>query len=281
MESVERCPACGASPLLSAGGLARCRACGLARAEEPCFSEPRYGGLDEREIYSLSKSRIITELVSDLSAFRPGGGRLLDVGCASGEIMKAAASAGWDCSGVEISPRLAAEASAAGFPVHAGRLETLRTPDSSFDAVAFYDVLSLVEDPRPLLARAFALLRPGGAVFIRELNAAFHLRALALSGLPPLRALGLRPGVVHNWNYTPAAMRAFLRSSGFEGIRLRNSRPTSGDPYATGGRLGAAAVGIFKSAFFAAARAAGVLSGGRVLAASAFAAAAFKPGGQR
>ncbi|MDQ7772426.1 MAG: class I SAM-dependent methyltransferase [Elusimicrobiales bacterium] len=276
MRENKACAACGGA-VEAVPGLLACRACGLARRAELSFGDPVYEGLDEKEIYGPSKSRIISELVSDLSSFRPGGGRLLDVGCASGEIMKAAAPAGWDCTGVEISHRLAAEASAAGFPVHAGRLETLRTPDSSFDAVVFYDVLSLVEDPRPLLGRAFALLRPGGAVFIRELNASFHLRALALSGLAPLRSLGLRPGVVHNWNYTPAAMRALLSGCGFEGVRLRNSRPTSGDPYATGGRMGAAAVGVFKSVFFAAARAAEVLSGGRVLAASAFAASALKP----
>lgn len=272
-----KCAACGGA-VRPAAGLLACRTCGLARLAELSFDDPVYDGLDESAIYSRSKRRIIRELVSDLAAFRPGGGRLLDIGCASGEIMKAAARAGWDCAGVEISPRLAAEASAAGFPVHAGGLETLRTPDSSFDAAVFYDVLSLVEAPRPLLDRAFALLRPGGAVFIRELNAAFHLRALALSGLAPLRPLGLRPGVAHNWNYTPAAMRALLSGSGFEGVRLRNSRPTSGDPYATGGRLGAAAVVVFKSVFFAAARAAEILSGGRVLAASAFAASARKPG---
>ncbi len=280
MAENKKCAACGGS-VYAVSGLLACRACGLARKEWLSFSAPVYGGLDENEIYFLSRSRIIRELVSDLSAFRPGGGRLLDVGCASGEIMKAAASAGWDCTGVEIHPPLAAEASAAGFPVHAGKLETLRTPDLSFDAVVFYDVLSLVEDPRPLLARAFALLRPGGSVFIRELNAAFHLRALALSGLPPLRSLGLRPGVVHNWNYTPAALRALLSGSGFEGVRLRNSRPTSGDPYLTGGRLGRGPVSFFKSVYFAAAQAVSALTGGRILAASAFAASAFKPGGQR
>lgn len=275
-----RCAACGGA-IDSVSGLLSCRTCGLARRAELSFGDPVYEGLDEREIYGPSKRRIILELVADLSYFMPAGGRLLDVGCASGEIMKAASPSGWDCTGVEISPRLAAEASAAGFPVHAGKLETLRTPDLSFDAVVFYDVLSLVEAPRPLLERAFSLLRPGGAVFIRELNAAFHLRALALSGLAPLRSLGLRPGVVHNWNYTPAAMRALLAGAGFAGIGLRNSRPTSGDPYGTGGRLGAAAVSAFKSAFFSAARAAEVLSGGRVLAASAFAASAFKPGAKR
>lgn len=277
MPENDKCAACGAPAGLRHGFLV-CGSCGLSRLAVQAFPEPDYSGLDEGAIYGASKRRIISELVSDLAAFRPVGGRLLDVGCASGEIMRAAAAAGWDCTGVEISPRLAAAASAAGFPVHAGSLETLRTPDDSFDAVVFYDVLSLVEDPVTLLRRAFALLRPGGRVFVRELNASFHLRALAFSDLAPARALGLRPGVAHNWNYTPAAMAALLAGAGFSGVMVRNSRPTSGDPYATGGRLGGLAVTLFKAAYFAAAQAASAVTGGRVLAASAFAASAAKPG---
>lgn len=271
------CPACAADKVLKRGGLLICKSCGLSRSAEPGFYEPGYEGLDEKDIYLSSKRRVFDSLVGELRRFIPSGGRLLDVGCASGELMRAAAAAGWSCSGVEISAPLAARARADGFEVHHGTLETFPA-GRRFDAVVLYEVLSQMNDPRGALDRAFSLLRKGGMVFIREYNASFQLRALSLSGSLPLRLLGLRPGVVHNWNFTPAAMRALLERSGFDSIEVRNARPSSGDPYGTGGRLGPLAVSAFKKIYFALASLLSALSGGRSLISSVFEARARKPG---
>lgn len=271
------CPACLAPGARETDGLSVCPSCGLARAARPRFTEARYDGLDESAIYSYSKSAVIMMLLGELRVFMPGGGRLLDVGCASGEFMKAAAAAGWRCSGVEVSEHLAGAARTAGFEVHSGTLESFRG-EGGFDAVIMYELLSLVDDPSAVLAAALPLLRPGGRVFIREYNASFNLRARAFSRSYPLRLLGLRPGIVHNWNYTPAAMKALLERAGFESVELRNARPSSGDPYRTGGRLGPYAVSAFKKAYFALASAVSALTGGKVLISSVFDARARKPG---
>ncbi|MDT8287627.1 MAG: class I SAM-dependent methyltransferase [Elusimicrobiales bacterium] len=258
-------------------GLLVCRGCGMSRAVEPVFHEPGYEGLDKRDIYLSSKRRVINSLVGELRRFIPSGGRLLDIGCASGELMKAARAAGWDCYGVEISGALAERSRAAGFTVYNGAIEDY-SGRTEVDAVVFYEVLSQMNDPRGALDRAFSLLRKGGMVFIREFNASFHLRALSLSGSLPLRLLGLRPGVVHNWNFTPAAMHALLERSGFDSIEVRNARPSSGDPYGTGGRLGPLAVSVFKKIHFTLASLVSALSGGRSLISSVFEARARKPG---
>jgi hypothetical protein len=115
-------------------------------------------------------------------------------------------------------------------------------------------VLSLVPDPGAVVDIALRLLRPGGVIMIRELNALFHLTAGEIGDMRLLRPLGIRPGVRHNWNFTPAALRILLEKRGFKNVELENAGPTKGDPYKTGGWLGSAAVSLFKNVYYAAAR---------------------------
>lgn len=268
------CPACGGAMTSAAGGLAFCAGCGLAAG--PKGSPPDYSGLSEADIYSVSKSRIFAEALELLGKPRRGAA-LLDVGCADGSFMAAASAAGWRPLGVEISEELARRASGRGLEVKAGQLEDLRLASGSFGAVCLLDVLSLVPDPGIIAAEAFRLLEPGGILLVRELNAGFHLRAGRLGDTPGLSALGLSPGVVHPWNFGPASLRALLSGRGFAAVEVSNSRPTSGDPYGTGGLLGGAFVSVFKAAYWAAAEGLRLLTGGRVLAATALFAVGRKP----
>jgi 2-polyprenyl-3-methyl-5-hydroxy-6-metoxy-1,4-benzoquinol methylase len=257
-----------------------CPACGLSREKDVHLPEPDTGKYEpapeEMRIYASSKMAVIGSLMDELSRFMPAGGRLLDVGCATGELMKAARAAGWDCAGVEISARLASAARSAGFPVEEIPFESYGKKEL-FDAVVFHEVLSQSSDPAAQLQRAFSALKPRGGVFIRDYNAAFQSAASRASRFPLSRVLGLRPGIMHNWNFTPASMRALLTRAGFEKIELRNARPSSGDPYGTGGRLGSLSVSAFKTVYYVLASLVSASSGGKALLSSVFDARARKP----
>ena len=89
-------------------------------------------------------------------------GRLLDVGCGTGDFVELASQQGWQAQGVEPS-RLACErARARGFTVFNGTLEAFATGEQrgAWDAVSLLNVLEHVPDPARYVARCRELLRP-------------------------------------------------------------------------------------------------------------------------
>ncbi|GAB4430973.1 MAG: class I SAM-dependent methyltransferase [Chloroflexi bacterium OHK40] len=95
------------------------------------------------------------------------GGRILDVGCATGNFLDTMRRAGWHAQGVEPSPEAAAYArERLGLDVITGRLEEAGLPGVAFDAVTFWDVLEHVHQPQATLAEAARILRPGGILVL-------------------------------------------------------------------------------------------------------------------
>ncbi len=264
------CPVCG---IKAAGavfpGLLRCGSCGLVYRAQRAFAEPVYAAGLEQGIYGGGKVRLFAGALDCLGKILPGRGRLLDVGCAGGELMKAAAARGWEPEGVELSPVLAARASAAGFKVQARPLEQAELQAEAFSAITAFEVLSQVEDPQRALAKLYASLRPGGVLYIREFNASFHLALARLEASLLPESSGLKPSVLHNFNFRAATLRYMLGRAGFKEIKLRNSRPTSGDPYRTGGLIGGRLAGTLKFLYYLLAQALWLLSFGRLYAGSA------------
>lgn len=93
-------------------------------------------------------------------------GRLLDIGCSSGEFMYLAQSLGEEVFGVELNPRTAAIASANGLKVTVGTLESAKFSSGSFDYVYMADLIEHVTDPNALLTESFKLLKSGGDIVI-------------------------------------------------------------------------------------------------------------------
>ncbi len=102
-----------------------------------------------------------------LADLRPGRGRLLDVGCGSGELLEALRADGWRVSGVEPSARSAEIArTQRGLDVQTAAFDDAELPDGSFEAVVFAAALEHLHDPLAALARARRLLAPGGLVAV-------------------------------------------------------------------------------------------------------------------
>lgn len=150
------------------------------------------------------------------------GRRLLDVGCAHGFFGREARAAGFEVTGVEPHPGMAAFAAAEnGLRVIPGRIEDVRLDGESFDVATFTDSLEYVPDPLAALSTVRAALVPGGIVFIKVPNALYFQLRLALER----RGIALGGGQVFGpslrvSHFTTTTLAALLVKAGFEIVRV-------------------------------------------------------------
>ncbi len=154
------------------------------------------------------------------------GRRLLEVGCASGAVLEAAARRGWSVQGVEYSADAAGEARAHGVPVALGGIEDARLPDAAFDVVFLGDVLEHVPDPAKTLREVARVLAPGGAFALRGPMATNSLaRRLGLAVMDAMgKRLFLREPPYHLWEFEPATLTKLTRSAGLDIKSFRQSK---------------------------------------------------------
>lgn len=164
-------------------------------------------------------------LLERFERFR-GGGRLLEVGCASGWLLKHAAERGWQVTGVELSPEAVAHARGLGLDVRQGTLGDAALPEAAFDLVFMGDVLEHVPDCRETAAQVAARLAPGGHFFLRGPITTHSLaRGLALGAYRALgRRIVLREPPYHLWEFTPRSLRGLLARVGLETVVLEQAK---------------------------------------------------------
>jgi SAM-dependent methyltransferase len=208
--SAVRCPGCGTEhkspPVLLEGrdslfgapgrfSVVGCDDCGLA------FTQPRLEPEDFATYYPATysayvprarlRARISPGQILDRvrmetivrrgpyrEVWRRGPGRLLDVGCGSGDLGAVFARHGWDVCGVEPSEEAAAHSRARGMDVYQGTLDGAPWQAGTFDAVVFNHSLEHIDDPAEAVTQAAALLRPGGLLAVAVPNfGSWHRRA--------------------------------------------------------------------------------------------------------
>jgi len=157
-------------------------------------------------------------------------GRLLDMGCGLGFFLKSVAAYGsWDVYGCEISPAAVryAHETLGLKQVICGRLEECNLPRNSFDFVTMWDVIEHIPRPEMLLRRCHALLKEGGACFIRTPNVSIQLLRARFSKL----CHGVQPGLVymqardHVHHYSMSSIRRLLERNGFTRVEFAHLHP--------------------------------------------------------
>ena len=227
----QRCIACGDTPvpLFERGAFAVVRSpgCGLewqnpfpsqARLHELYAGDyfARWGGRDAatyervRVIKHASHGAFLREIVR-----LRRGGRLLDVGCATGFLLEVAQQAGFEPFGLDPNPdavRIAKQRF--GERVQQGELDAAVFPGIRFDVVTLIDVLEHVPDPAALLAIVYERLAPGGVLAAVLPNAASLTRRLLGPRWPHYAP-------EHLFFWTPAALERQLAAAGFVVRKIR------------------------------------------------------------
>ena len=249
MSGERACELCGAlsqDRLYDVDGfpIVRCRACGLVfvgRAIEPeelvalydssYWDDPEEVGYDGYGDAEARKRHHFRTLLHELESLVPPG-RLLEVGSAYGYFLDEARGRGWEVHGVEPSPHAARHAREAfGLDVDERPLAELPPEPGSVDAVALWDVIEHLPDPRRTLESAHARLRPGGVVGIstgdfESLSARLHGRHWSLM-TPPW----------HQFYFSRKTLRRLLEVVGFEVERIGGDGVIAVDPETSRPRL--------------------------------------------
>lgn len=256
--TLERCLACGGTSLAPLAmryewnGLAfpvtECRTCGmrflrvqpvgetLAKMYSAEYFEVdfRCGRSDARSVDEAAFRAENAGLLDRFERYR-GAGRLLEVGCASGWLLKHAGERGWNVTGVELSPEMVAHARGLGVNVHEGTLDTVALPEGAFDLVYMGDVLEHVPDCRDTAARVAKLLAPGGHFFLRGPVTTYSLARRAGLSLYALagREIVLREPPYHLWEFGTGSLAKLMAAVGLEVVGMEQAKIAPGS---AGGR---------------------------------------------
>jgi len=214
------CPACSEPvlpPSIERYGkyeLFRCAACGLHFWEprempDARWYEQMYGGRDH-EILPLEPGH--KYFLADTLA--PRCGKLLDIGCGTGNFLAAARHAGYCVTGTEL------DKNAARFAIERLGLHVLpltiaefveNFEDETFDVVTFFEVLEHQIGPKEFLSSVKACLKPRGIIALSVPNRERWLTGPDVLDYPPNHFL--------RWN--AAALEKFLDAQGFEVLSVR------------------------------------------------------------
>lgn len=94
------------------------------------------------------------------------GGRVLDIGCSHGGLLKNLEEMGWKTAGIEPNKTAATAAQKRGLAVKNCRIEDARFPKGHFDAIILNMVLEHLYDPKKVLRKIDPWLKKGGELII-------------------------------------------------------------------------------------------------------------------
>lgn len=162
-------------------------------------------------------------------------GKLLDVGCGSGNSLLSAKQLGWDVTGLEIDPKAVKAARQQGLNVIEGDFRQLKQLEKQFDCIICSHVLEHVHFPLELLEMLTQALRPQGVLLISMPNAKSHvleefgadwrgLEAPRHLGIPSLQKL---TELLKNLGFADIHQTNAYNLTVVESIRIRNRQLVS------------------------------------------------------
>lgn len=206
----------------------RCRGCGLVyrnpqeRAEELAEiyeSDPGVGDDVLRTLFEnqrrsyRAQARRLTRIAN-----APGSG--LEVGSYVGAFLDAARDRGWRFEGVDINESASRFARTRGLTVTVGAIDDVPA-NRRFDAVAIWNCLDQLPDPRHVIRRARSLLSPEGVLAVRVPNGEAYARwrdaAEHGAAAPLARAILAHNNLLtfpYRYGFTLRSLRRLLREAG-------------------------------------------------------------------
>jgi 2-polyprenyl-3-methyl-5-hydroxy-6-metoxy-1,4-benzoquinol methylase len=155
-------------------------------------------------------------------------GRLLELGCGSGAMLKSMKNLGWQVEGVDFDPVAVGQAREKGLTVHLGTLAEQKFPDEAFDAITACHFIEHLPDPLGVLQECRRLLKPGGVLVLLTPNArswGHRIYKADWRGLEPPRHLHI---------FTPSSLAQMCQQAGFNLCHCRSTVRGSGMLLASG-----------------------------------------------
>jgi len=114
-----------------------------------------------------ARERTFARTLDEIEQAAGRKGRLLDVGTAAGAFVASARDRGWDAQGCEPNAWLAEWGERHyGIQIRQGDLLHQNYENGTFDVITLWDVIEHTTNPRAVLDRCRALLRPGGVLVV-------------------------------------------------------------------------------------------------------------------
>jgi SAM-dependent methyltransferase len=207
-----RCTGCGtvfASPRLS-------RSVRHARTDAAWSYSPRLLSFEANRRQALRQdAEFIQEFVNE--------GKLLDVGCSSGDFFDFFPLLRWERHGVELSSSAAAYASTAhSAHVRPGTLQSAAWPGEFFDLVSMIDMFYYVDDPKSELLEVRRILKPTGMLAIEITGQAYmFFRSRGVIALAMEGHWSRLSSDSHLFWFNPKGLQQLLRNVGFQPIAWR------------------------------------------------------------
>lgn len=187
---LDRCPLCQSGDLslyLNKDGfnVMRCSNCGhlfvanIPQDLSPFYSSGYFNGdleLDGYMDYEADKKACLHTFEEYLNLLnlhsKSEQKKMFEIGCATGVFLDMARTAGWEVSGVDISDYAVSKAKEKGLSVYSGVVSDLPLESLSdiYDAVAMFDVIEHLPDPKIELDFANKILKSGGVLVFASPN---------------------------------------------------------------------------------------------------------------
>lgn len=164
-------------------------------------------------------------LLADLTSRLSSGARVLDVGAGTGDFLRLAATK-FEVAGIEPSAHLAERIRRrVSCPVFVCSVEEFDAQEE-YDAIVLLDIIEHVADPRQLLRRVHAFLKPGGLILVSTVDSRstfFRLGPLfwKLSRFSKTCKYILERiySYQHNWYFNTQVLRNLVEETRFEVLK--------------------------------------------------------------
>lgn len=243
------CPVCGESPLKSTllgqrggaahhlglgleTGIVRCRSCHAVYPRPMMIPEGNpYLDHPPEDYFELhdgqAKVQAGEALAGEAEELIGSPGRMLEIGCGRGELLRGAANRGWQVGGVDLTEPYAVVARERfGVDVEVASADDARSLHDVWDVILLAAVLEHVYEPTTLIDRVARALRPGGLVFIdvpNECSLYAYVGNLYRSFNAGRQAVNLSPtfSPYHVVGFCPKSLKHLLAEAGFKVVSLR------------------------------------------------------------
>ncbi|MCK4296791.1 MAG: class I SAM-dependent methyltransferase [Candidatus Marinimicrobia bacterium] len=95
-----------------------------------------------------------------------GIGRVLDVGCGNGQLLKAFKKRGWECYGLDVSPWAKVYSKKYGYRLFTTEVEESNIPENTFDLAVSTSTLEHIYYPLQYIKSILRVLKPGGFLYV-------------------------------------------------------------------------------------------------------------------